>query len=139
MSGFLLRWAIAAILLAAAYNPTQYNYTTWAQANYEGDQRALVIGLGAMLAIAFLVYLIGSLRALGVVGLFLVVIIFGLLGYILIDKGIIEPVVSATNIWGGIAVLSLILASAMSWRRGTKAPAKKSAAAKKPETKTAQA
>ncbi|TCM84957.1 DUF6524 family protein [Rhodovulum steppense] len=139
MSGFLLRWAIAAILLAAAYNPTQYNYTTWAQANFEGDQRALVIGLGAMLAIAFLVYLIGTLRALGVVGLFLVVIIFGLLGYILIDKGIIEPVISATNIWGGIAVLSLILAAAMSWRRGTKAPAKKSTPAKKPETKTAQA
>ncbi|GAA0291488.1 DUF6524 family protein [Rhodovulum strictum] len=139
MSGFLLRWAIAAILLAAAYNPTQYNYYTWAQANFETDQRPLVIGLGAMLAIAFLVYIIGTLRALGVVGLFLVIIIFGLLGYIMVDKGIIELDVSATNIWGGIAVLSLILAAAMSWRSGTKAPAKKSTPAKKAEPKTAQA
>ncbi|TCP41786.1 DUF6524 family protein [Rhodovulum marinum] len=134
MSGFLLRWVFAAILLAAAYNPTQYNYITWAQANYETDQKALVIGLGAMLAIAFLIYVFGTLRSIGLMGLVLIVVIFGLLGYILVDKGIIQPGMTAMNIWGGIAILSFILAAAMGWRR----PAR-SSAGKTKKTATAAA
>jgi len=31
--GLLLRWLIAFLLLAATYNPTDYNYVVWARAN----------------------------------------------------------------------------------------------------------
>ena len=32
--GFLIRWLFAFVLLAATYNPTQWNFVRWAMANY---------------------------------------------------------------------------------------------------------
>lgn len=125
MSGFLLRWLVAFAALAAVYNPTDYNYWTWAQANYE-TQQPLTIGIGAMLGIVLLVYLVTMLLTLRIVGIVLIAIILGLLGYILQDNGVITLEATDGNIWGLIALASLILGGAMSWR----VPAPKKAAKK---------
>lgn len=115
MSGFLLRTVIAFILLAATYNPTKYNFVIWAQENY-AEQKQLVIGLGVILGLALLYFLVSSIRTLGSVGIILLVVICVLLGYILVDKGVIALELSVNNVWGGIAILSLILGAASSWR-----------------------
>ncbi|MEX5727001.1 hypothetical protein Ga0609869_000354 [Rhodovulum iodosum] len=119
MSGFLLRTVIAFILLAATYNPTKFNYVTWAQDNY-ATQKPLVIGLGIILGIALLYFLLSTIRTLGSVGIFLLLVIVALLGYILVDKGVIALELSTNNIWGVIAILSLILGGASSWRGPSK-------------------
>ncbi|SIO56908.1 hypothetical protein SAMN05444722_3662 [Rhodovulum sp. ES.010] len=121
MSGFLLRWVIAFLALAALYNPIEgYNYVDWAQANY-ADQRPLVIGIGVMLGLVLLVLLAGTLRTMGLVGLILFLVIIGLLSYILEGEGIITYAVNDTNTWAGLAVLSLVMAGALSWRSSTRA------------------
>ncbi|TCO70860.1 DUF6524 family protein [Rhodovulum euryhalinum] len=129
MSGFILRWVLAFILLAATYNPTTYNYITWAQANFETDNKALVVGIGVMLGLAILMYLVTMLRTMGLVGLVLVVIILGLLAYILQMKGVIDTGLTATNIWGGLAVISLLLAIATSMGGSSKKKATSKASA----------
>lgn len=130
MSGFLLRWLVAFIVMAGIYNPTKYNYIAWAQENYETRQ-ALVIALGVMLGIVALVFLIGTIRTMGTFGIILLLIILGLLGYILQDNGLITLEVNNLNIWGGLAILSFILAGAMSWRSFSRASARAAKAASK--------
>ncbi|RAP41170.1 hypothetical protein BYZ73_10835 [Rhodovulum viride] len=141
MSGFLLRWLVAFLLLAATYNPTDYNYVTWAQDNYATD-KPLVIGIGVMLALALLIYLVAAVRTLGVLGIILLVIILGLLGYILVGNGTLSMEMSSFNVWGGAVLLSLILGGAMSWRSPSKikaANAKKTRSTSKTAGKTAGA
>jgi len=114
MSGFLLRWLVAFAALAAVYNPTEYSFFSWAQDNYEA-QKPLTIGIGVMLAIVLLVYLVTFIRTLGIWGILLLAVIFGLLGYILIDNGMLTPELTTGNTWIGLAVLSFVLGAAMSW------------------------
>lgn len=121
MSGFLLRWVVAFLALAALYNPIEgYNFIDWAQANYP-DQRPMVIGIGVMLALVLIFLLMGTLRTLGLVGLVLFVVIIALLSYILNSEGIITYAVNDTNTWAGLAVLSLVIAGALSWRKASRA------------------
>ncbi|TDX29603.1 DUF6524 family protein [Rhodovulum visakhapatnamense] len=141
MSGFLLRWLVAFLLLAATYNPTPYNYITWAQANYATD-KPLVIGIGVMLALALLIYLVAAVRTLGLLGIVLLLIILGLLGYILVGNGTLSMEMNSFNVWGGAVLLSLILGGAMSWRSPGKikaANAKKARSTSKTAGKTASA
>ncbi|MBK5922490.1 DUF6524 family protein [Rhodovulum sulfidophilum] len=119
MSGFLLRWLVAFLLLAATYNPTEYNYIAWAQANF-ATSKPLVIGLGVMLALALLIYVVAAVRTLGLLGLFLLVVIMALLGYILVGNGTLQLELNSFNIWGCAILLSLILGATMSWRSPSK-------------------
>ena len=48
MSAILIRWVFAFVLLAATYNPTEYNYIAWARANIDG-QLPVVLLLGLLL------------------------------------------------------------------------------------------
>ncbi|ARE39365.1 hypothetical protein RGUI_1224 [Rhodovulum sp. P5] len=129
MSGFLLRWLVAFAALAALYNPTDYNYYTWVQANYEAQQ-PLAIGIGVMLGLIFLIYLITMLRTLRVIGIVLLAIIIGLLGYILLEKGMITLDATDTNVWGLLVLASLLLGGAMSWRVPSKKKSRKTKTAK---------
>ena len=54
MLGFILRWAVAFGLLAATFNPTEWNYTRWAQMNFS-DQMPLAVFLGLLLAVGYIV------------------------------------------------------------------------------------
>lgn len=119
MSGFLLRTVIAFILLAATFNPTKLNFVAWAQENY-AEQKQLVIGLAVILGIALLYFLVSSIRTLGAVGIIFLAVITTMLGYILVDKDVIALEPSDANVWGGIAVLSLILGIASAWRGPSK-------------------
>lgn len=135
MSGFLFRWLVAFVVLAAIYNPLEkYNYIAWAQENYETRQ-ALVIGIGVILALVVLIMLVGTIRTMGWVGIILVAIILGLLSYILKGEGFMTYEFNSTNIWGGLVILSLVVAGALSWRSGRKA----SVRAARQESKTAKA
>ena len=46
--GFLLRWLGAFLLLAAIFNPTSWNYVTWARPAW-GEQTPLIVFLGLIL------------------------------------------------------------------------------------------
>lgn len=112
--GILIRWFGAFALLAASYNPSQWNFYRWAEAHYT-TQLPLTVLLGLLLAVAFLIYLSATLRSLGALGMMLVAAVFAALIWVLVDWGILKTGNSAVNIWLGILALSFVLGIGLSW------------------------
>ena len=114
MAGFVLRWAFAALLLAATYNPTPYNYVRWGLDSWEQALPLTVLG-GLILSIGYIIYLRASLRSIGVFGLLLVLAIIGTALWVLYDYLIISLRDPSLNTWLAIAVFSFVLAIGLSW------------------------
>jgi hypothetical protein len=112
--GILLRWLGAFALLAAIFNPTAWNYVTWARANW-ADQMPLIVFTGLILAVLAMVYLVATMRSIGLLGALVIVAIFAAGLWVLTDWGLLGLDNSALNIWLGIFALSLILGIGMSW------------------------
>lgn len=112
--GFILRWAVAFVLLSVTYNPTQWNFVRWAEVNYTA-QLPLTVLFGLLLAVAYIIYIAATLRALGAFGVILVGAVVAALAWVLIDWGILATGNSALNTWLGIAALSLVLGIGLSW------------------------
>lgn len=45
MLGFVFRWAVAFVLLTVSFNPTEFNYASWATVNFD-RQMSLAVLLG---------------------------------------------------------------------------------------------
>ena len=112
--GFLLRWLGAFLLLAAIFNPTDWNFVRWAQSSW-GAQTSLVVFTGLILAVAAMVYLVATMRSIGVLGAIIIAAIFGAGLWVLTDWGLLGLDNSSLNTWLGILVPSLILGIGMSW------------------------
>ncbi len=112
--GILLRWLGAFLLLAAIFNPSRWNYVTWARTSW-ADQMPLIVFSGLILAVAAMVYLVATMRSIGVAGALVIAAIFAAGLWVLSDWGLLGLENSALNIWLGILALSLILGVGMSW------------------------
>ncbi len=71
-------------MLAASYNPSDWNFYRWANANYT-TQLTLTVLLGLLLSVAFLIYIAATLRSLGTLGMLLVGAVLAALIWVLID------------------------------------------------------
>lgn len=112
--GFLLRWLGAFLLLAAIFNPTPWNYITWVREAW-GEETPLIVFIGLILGVAAMVYLVATLRSIGILGALVIAAIFAAGLWVLSDWGLVGLQNSALNVWLGILVLSLILGIGMSW------------------------
>ena len=112
--GFLLRWLGAFLLLAAIFNPTQWNYVTWARTAWD-TQTSLIVFVGLLLAVAAMVYLVATMRSIGILGALIIAAIFAAGLWVLTDWGLLGLDNSALNTWLALVVLSLILGVGMSW------------------------
>lgn len=112
--GFLLRWLFAFGLLAATFNPTPWNYSSWARENFS-QELPLTVLLGLVLFVGYVVYLRATLRSIGGFGMFLVFAVFGALIWVLYDLEILSLANSNMNVWMGILALSLVLGIGLSW------------------------
>ncbi len=112
--GFLLRWLGAFLLLAAIFNPTTWNYVTWAREAWD-TQTPLIVFTGLLLAVAAMVYLVATLRSIGILGALIIAAIFAAGLWVLTDWGLLGLDNSALNTWLALVVLSLILGVGMSW------------------------
>lgn len=112
--GIFLRWLGAFILLAATFNPTEWNYVKWAEAN-GNSQLPLTLFLGLILLVGFLVYVLATLRSIGALGMVLIAAVFGSGLWVLIDWGVLALTNSTLNTWLGLLALSLILGVGLSW------------------------
>ncbi len=112
--GILFRCIGAFVLLAVTYNPTQWNFTRWAQAHWE-TQMPMTLLLGLLLAVGYLVYIGATLRSIGAFGILLVAAIVGALIWVLIDYGILTLQNPSLNLWLGIGALSVVLGVGLSW------------------------
>lgn len=112
--GFVIRWIFAFVLLAATYNPTQWNYVSWSMANYE-TSLSLTVLFGLILLVGYIIYLRATLRSIGIFGMVLVLAVVGTLLWVLFDQGIISLDDPTINTWIAIVALSVVLAIGLSW------------------------
>ena len=112
--GIFLRWLGAFILLAATFNPTEWNYVKWSIAN-GNSQLPLTLFLGLLLLIGFLIYGLATLRSIGAFGMLLVASLFGSGLWVLYSWGLLSLENSTVNTWLGLLALSLILGVGLSW------------------------
>ncbi|QFT92598.1 hypothetical protein FIU86_07075 [Roseovarius sp. THAF9] len=114
MTGFILRWALAFILLAATYNPTRYNFIVWAQENWDA-QMPLTVLFALLLLVGYIIYLRATLRSIGAFGMGLILAIAAALAWVLVDYGFLDLDDPTRNLWLGLVALSLVLGIGLSW------------------------
>ncbi len=112
--GFLIRWIFAFVLLAATYNPTQWNFVRWSMTNFETNLSVTVL-FGLILLVGYIIYLRATLRSIGIFGMVLVLAVVGTLLWVLFDQGLINLDNPTVNTWIAIVALSVVLAIGLSW------------------------
>lgn len=112
--GFLWRWLGAFGLTAAFLNPTQWNYVDWARANFS-NQMPFVLLVGLILLLGLGLYVMATMRSIGLLGIVLIGAVLGLLVWLFIDWGWLGLGNSALNGWLAILGLSLIMGLGLSW------------------------
>ena len=109
-----LRWLFAFLLVAATYNPTEWNYVRWAMDNYE-TRLSLVVFLGLVLTIGYIIYFRATLRSIGPSGMALILSLVVTLLWVLYDFGLFTLDNQTLNTWLGILALSVVLGIGLSW------------------------
>ncbi|MEC3862241.1 DUF6524 family protein [Mesobacterium sp. TK19101] len=112
--GFVLRWGFAFLLLAATYNPTQWNFVRWGMANY-AEQLPMTVLFGLVLLVGYIIYLRATLRSIGAFGMLLVLALVSALLWVLYDYGLLDLSNRDLTLWLGIFALSLVLGIGLSW------------------------
>ena len=110
--GFVLRWLFAFVLLAATYNPTQWNFLRWSMANYQ-TQLSVTVLAALVLLVGYIIYLRATLRSIGGLGMFLVLAVVAALLWVGYDMGWLS--FPTANTWIGLTAMSLVLGVGLSW------------------------
>ena len=110
--GFLMRWLFAFVLVAATYNPTEYNFVRWATTS---DQLSITVLAGLMLLVGYIIYLRATLRSIGAFGMALILAVVGAILWVLYDFGLLDLQNQTLTVWIGIFALSLVLGIGLSW------------------------
>ena len=114
IGSFFARWLFAALLVFGTYNPTDYSYLSWLLAE-ETELGPIVALVGVVLLIAWIVFLRATFLSLGWLGICLGAALFGCVLWLLVDVGLLSPDSTNSITWLVLLVLSLILATGMSW------------------------
>lgn len=112
--GVIVRFLGAFALLAATYNPTPWNYIQWVNANWPA-QMPLAIFLGLLLAVGFLIFVMATLRSIGILGVLMIGAILGAGIWVLIDWGVLSLQNANLNTWLGLFGLAIIMGLGLSW------------------------
>jgi hypothetical protein len=114
VGGFFARWFFAVALVFGTYNPSDYSYMNWVLSSTSefGPIMALT---GVALLIAWIIFLRATFLSMGILGIALGAALFGCLIWLLIDLGLLSLDATGALTWIVLLVLSLILATGMSW------------------------
>ena len=112
--GFATRWLGAFALLAATYNPTEYNYTRWVT-QYGNNNLSIAVLTGLLLLVGYIIYLRATLRSIGAFGMLLVLALVGAMIWVLSDYGFLDLASTDAVVWIGVVALSLVLGIGLSW------------------------
>lgn len=111
---FLLRWLFAFVLLAATYNPTDWNFVRWAMESWPANMPLIVL-FGLILLVAYVLFFTAVLRGIGSLGVVLVLAVAAAFVWVLYSYGIVSLENPSANTWIAIAILSVVLAVGMYW------------------------
>lgn len=112
--GFILRWVFAFALLAATFNPTEYNYIDWVR-SYGSANLSIAVLAGLILMIGYIIYLRATLRSIGAFGMLLVMAVVAASLWVLYDLGVLRLDDPSVNLWLSLGALSFVLGVGLSW------------------------
>lgn len=118
------RILIAAVVVFSTYNPTGKSVFHWVKNSLNGEMPDAWVVLGAIVAILInLVLLIAAYKALGKVGIVIVLILFASLVYLALQEGVVSTNNNDSLQWLALtlysAFLGIGLSGAILWRRAT--------------------
>lgn len=111
---FIARWLGAFALLAATYNPTEYNYARWVT-TYGGENLSIAVLVGLILLVGYIIYLRATLRSIGAFGMSLVLALVGALLWVAYDLGWLDLNNPSLNTWLALVALATVLGVGLSW------------------------
>lgn len=111
---FFARWLGAFALLAATYNPTEYNYVRWIT-TYGGENLSIAVLVGLILLVGYIIYLRATLRSIGAFGMCLVLALVGALLWVAYDLGWLDLNNPSLNTWLALVALATVLGVGLSW------------------------
>lgn len=114
MTGFFWRWIFAFGLLAATYNPTEFNYVRWVL-EYGSMNLSIAVLVGLILVVGYIIYLRATLRSIGPFGMMLVLALVGAILWVFYDLGLVSLDNPGLNTWLGLLALSVVLGIGLSW------------------------
>ena len=114
MGGFVLRWLFAFLLLAATYNPTDWNFTRWVMAS-GGDMMSVAVLGSLLLIVGYIIYLRATMRSIGPIGMLRVLGLVGALLWVAFDLGWMNFENPTANTWIALVAGSFVLGIGLSW------------------------
>lgn len=119
-----VRILIAAAVVLATYNPTGKSVFHWVINSLDGEMPDAWVVLGAIVAILInVVLLIAAWKALGKIGIIIVLILFAALVYLALQEGVVSTSNNDSLQWLALALYSAFLGIGLSgailWRRAT--------------------
>lgn len=113
---FLLRWALALVLVLASYNPSGWSWFHWAQSAFSGEGLGPIhYFTGVILVAGWTVYIIATQRSLGMLGSIIGAAIIGTGIWLLVDVGVVRAGSMNAIAWLALIALASLLAVGLSW------------------------
>ena len=113
-SSFLLRWAVALVLVFVTFNPTDYSFYRWV-AGWDGENIPLKALAGIVLLILYVIFLRATWRSIGPIGLALAAALMAVLIWVTIDFGLLDLNKPTIVTWALLFAIATILAIGISW------------------------
>ncbi len=114
----MVRWLAAAALVFATFNPTGWSYFHWiiaSGADAGAGNVPLKILVGLLLLAGFAVYFRATWLSLGLLGIALVVAVFGVFVWLLVDFNLVDVGSPIMIVLVVEIILTIVMGVGMSW------------------------
>jgi Family of unknown function (DUF6524) len=114
ITGFLLRFGAALLLVLLTFNPSGHSYVHWFARHF--PQITPLIALSGLLLLGgWIVFVRATIRSLGKGGVFLSLVIAAVLVWLVVSWGWIDLANAGALTWIALVITSIVLAVGMSW------------------------
>jgi hypothetical protein len=114
VTGVLLRFAFALLLVLVTFNPTGYSYAHWF-GTYFPHLTPYIVLCGLVLLAGWIVFVRATMRSLGTGGVLLVLLVAGALIWLFVSLGWLTLASGTAMSWLAIVITALVLAIGISW------------------------
>jgi hypothetical protein len=111
---FLIRLVAAFALVLLTFNPSGYSYLHWVAHAFPKVDAVQVV-LGIVLLIGWIVFIVATLRSIGMVGVLLVAVLFAALTWLMVSLHWLSLEHKGWISWIALIALAVALAVGMSW------------------------
>lgn len=114
VTGVLLRFGLALLLVLVTFNPTGFSYAHWFGKHFPHLTPVIVLA-GLVLLAGWIVFVRATMRSLGTGGVLLVLLVAGALIWLFVSWGWMSLSSGTAMSWIAIVITAIVLATGMSW------------------------